>query len=262
MLSFEVDFYGLLFPLAVTPAQHLLAWFTPELRQLVNYSAVDRLAKKTIGTFSNFLEARNNTTLERAGVTDYYPVLLLLGYLPPSAFWTPTRTLTSEENSSDIRTWFTPERRELLNLTKIDKQSHRSRGMLIRYLNKEPHLTLKILGQKVYYPVLQLVGFVPPSQTPVSEVPFISAAAAQHLLTWFTPERRALITTTYLDKLAHQPDDTFSRFLAGHRNSGLPLSSIQDYYQALRPLGYRPDLDLSQDESVRRHLLEQRNLAE
>jgi hypothetical protein len=239
----------------VTPTQHIKAWFTPDLRQLVNCSAVDRQANKAIGTFSKFLSGRNNTTLERAGVRDYYPVLLLLGYLPPSAFWTPNRALTREETSSDIRTWFTPERIELLNLTGIDKKSQISRGFLIRYLNNEPNMTLKNVGKQIYYPSLQLFGFVPPSSTTLTKAPVISTEAAEHLLTWFTPERRLRISLEGIDDLAQQPADTFSRFLAGVGT--LLESRIHGYYAALRPVGYRPDLDLSRDESVQAHLLSQ-----
>jgi hypothetical protein len=239
----------------VTPAQHIKEWFTPELRHLINCSEVDRQAGKNVGTFSKFLGGRHHTTLEFVGVHDYYPVLLLLGYLAPSEYWTPLRALTPEETSSDIKTWVTPIRRKLLNLTGIDIKSGVSRGFLIRYLNNEPNITLKYVGKEVYYPSLQLFGFVPPSSTPQVTTPLISAEAAEHLLTWFTPERRERISLMGIDARAEQPDNIFSRFLAGI--GSLPQQSVHGYYAALRPVGYRPDLDLSRDESVQTYLLEQ-----
>jgi hypothetical protein len=77
--------------------------------------------------------------------------------------------------------------------------------------------------------------------------------SAQHLLTWFTPERRQIINALGLDRAAKRPDGTFSRFLARQRYMTLERVGVAEYYPALRLLGYRPDLDLSQDESVQRH---------
>jgi len=101
-------------------------------------------------------------TLDRVGLVEFYPYLRLVGYLPPSAIWEPTTPLTAAETSTDLRTWFTPLRRELISRRAVDLLSHRPLGVLNRYLNGEPNITFKIVGIESYYPTMQLVGFVPP----------------------------------------------------------------------------------------------------
>ena len=76
------DICGLHFPVTVTPAQHLLTWFTPERRLLINALSFDKLASRPYGTLSRFLVRAKYMTLERAGVHEYYPMLRLLGYHP------------------------------------------------------------------------------------------------------------------------------------------------------------------------------------
>jgi len=100
--------------------------------------------------------------MEQAGLEDYYPLLRLVGYLPPSDIWEPTAPLTDDEASSDLRTWFTPLRRELISRRAVDLLSERPLGVLNRYLNKEQHVTFKIVSIEGYYPTLKLLGFVPP----------------------------------------------------------------------------------------------------
>lgn len=239
----------------VTPAQHLLAWFTPERRKLINSSALDRQAKRPIGNFSRFLAAGTRITFEHTDLTCYYPVLQLIGYLPPIEFWTPARHLKGAERSTNIRRWLTPERRDLINFRQLDALSNRPLGVFSRYLNNEPHLTFKIIGLQVYYPMLELLGYVPPTEisTKLSEASL--SPAAQHLLTWCTPERRGVINAVGIDHAAGQQAGCFARLLAGQP---LPAGvEVGDYYTIFRLLGYRPDLDLSQDEGVQRHRLEQ-----
>lgn len=159
----SIDFCGLPYTEAVTPAQHLLAWFTPERRRLINASAVDRLAKKSVGVFSKFLKGNRYMTFERSGVAAYYPVLHLIGYLPPPELWQPKQP--EQPPSSNLREWFTPERRALVNMKQLDLMSERPVGVLSRYLNGETHMTFKIVGPTGYYPMLALLGFVPPLST-------------------------------------------------------------------------------------------------
>ena len=62
-----------------------------------------------------------------------------------------------------------------------------------------------------------------------------------HLRLWFTPERKALIRGTALDRLASCPTGTFSRFLAN--DPEVPLTRlIYLYYPALTLLGYAPPI--------------------
>lgn len=68
----------------LTPAEHLRAWFTPERRKLISARAVDVLAGRPIGTFHRFLTGVPHVTLGRTGLTVYYPILRLIGYVPPS----------------------------------------------------------------------------------------------------------------------------------------------------------------------------------
>lgn len=103
-------------------------------------------------------------SMELIGLHDYYPLLRLVGYLPPKHIWEPPTPLTAEESSSDLRTWFTPLRRELINRSAIEKLSERPLGVLSRYLKHEPHITFKIASLKAYYPVLELIGFIPPGE--------------------------------------------------------------------------------------------------
>lgn len=77
--------------------------------------------------------------------------------------------------------------------------------------------------------------------------------AAEHLLTWFTPERRNFIKALNLDRAVGRPEGTLSRFLAREKYMTLERVGVATYYPALRLLGYSPDLDLSQDESVIRY---------
>lgn len=101
-------------------------------------------------------------TLERVGLQEYYPLLRLVGYLPPSHVWEPTTPLSDDEMSTDLRTWFTPLRRELISRRAVDRLSQRPLGVLNRYLHGEPNITFKIVGIEGYYPTMQLLGFVPP----------------------------------------------------------------------------------------------------
>jgi hypothetical protein len=103
-------------------------------------------------------------TMEQAGLLEYYPLLYLVGYLPPSSVWEPTVPLTAEETSTDLRTWFTPLRRELISRRAVDRLSGSPLGVLNRYLNQEKHITFKIKGIQGYYPVLKLLGYKPPKE--------------------------------------------------------------------------------------------------
>jgi hypothetical protein len=147
----------------VTPAQHLLTWATPERRQLLNGLAFDRLANRPRCTFARFLKKEKWVTMEKAGLIEYYPLLRLVGYLPPKDVWEPTEPLTAEETSSDLRTWFTPARRELISRHAADRLSGRPPGVLNRYLHNETHITFKIIGLSSYHQTLSLLGFKPPN---------------------------------------------------------------------------------------------------
>ena len=129
----------------MTPPQHLLAWFTPARRQLIVGSAIDILAHRPRGSFARFLDSDSDTTFERIDLTPYYPVLQLLGYLPPGDVWVPRRALTPAETSTDIREWFTPERRKFVNFRALDSMAKRPLGVFGRYLGKEQHVTFKII---------------------------------------------------------------------------------------------------------------------
>jgi hypothetical protein len=150
--------------LTVSPVQHFLAWLTPERKQLLNGLAFDRNANRALPRFSRFMKRDKWMTFERAGLLEYYPLLRLVGYLPPSDVWEPTEPLSDDEASTDLRTWFTPLRRELISRRAVDRLSHRPLGVLNRYLNGEPGLTFKIVGIEGYYPVMALLGFIPPEE--------------------------------------------------------------------------------------------------
>lgn len=150
--------------LTVSPVQHFLAWLTPERKQLLNGLAFDRNAGNVSVKFSRFMKRDKWRTLERVGMLEYYPLLRLVGYLPPSDVWEPTTPLSDAEASTDLRTWFTPLRRELISRRAVDRLSKGPLGVLNRYLNGEPNLTLKIVGIERYYPVLRLLGYVPPGE--------------------------------------------------------------------------------------------------
>lgn len=139
-----------------------MAWATPERRQLLNGLAFDRLAGRAPTTLARLMSGQKWVTMERAGLQEYYPYLRLVGYLPPSSVWEPTEPLTSAETSSDVRTWFTALRRQLISRRAVDRLSGCPLGVLNRYLNSEKHITFKIKGIQGYYPVLQLLGFLPP----------------------------------------------------------------------------------------------------
>lgn len=69
--------------------------------------------------------------------------------------------------------------------------------------------------------------------------------AATHLLEWFTPHRKLLISSRALDSLAGRPLGTFSRFLAGQKGFTFTRAKISAYYPFLKELGYLPpDLTL------------------
>ena len=68
---------------AVTPSEHLLAWFTPARRKLISTRALDAEAGAPLGTFSRFLKGERHVTFRRSGLARYYPALQLLGYVPP-----------------------------------------------------------------------------------------------------------------------------------------------------------------------------------
>ena len=59
-----------------------------------------------------------------------------------------------------------------------------------------------------------MLGFEPQSQH--MDTSFDFSSALEHLLTWFTPERRGFINSAGLDVAAGQPDGTLSQFLAGY----------------------------------------------
>ena len=101
--------------------------------------------------------------MEKVGLHAYYPYLRLVGYLPPSSVWEPQQPLTADEMSTDLRTWFTPLRRELISRRAVDRLSGRPLGVLNRYLHQERHITFKIIGIQGYYPALKLLGFNPPA---------------------------------------------------------------------------------------------------
>ena len=63
---------------------------------------------------------------------------------------------------------------------------------------------------------------------------------ADHLREWFTPVRRALISSRALDKMAGRPLGTFSRFLAGEPHYTLERGAYNDYLPFLALLGYQP----------------------
>lgn len=100
--------------------------------------------------------------MKRTGLLAYYPLLHLVGYLPPSDVWVPQEPLSDEERSSDLRTWFTERRRELISRRAVEVLSERPLGVLNRYLHCEPHIVFKIASIRDYYPPLQLLGFTPP----------------------------------------------------------------------------------------------------
>ena len=77
-------FAGQSFACTLTPAEHLRAWFTPDRRKLISARAVDVLAGRPIGTFHRFLTGVPHVTLGRTGLSVYYPVLALIGYVPPN----------------------------------------------------------------------------------------------------------------------------------------------------------------------------------
>lgn len=237
----------------MTPIQHLLAWLTPARRQLIVGKWLDRYAKRSVGSFARFLDSENNTDFSRVDLTPYYSVLQLLGYLPPGDVWVPRRALTAVETSSDVREWFTPERRKLIRFRALDAMAGRALGVLGRYLGNEQHLTFKIIGIDVYYSALMLLGFEPHHQHMSISNDFV--LASEHLLTWFTPERRGFINSSGLDAAAGQPDGTLSQFLAGYPAGQRQLAGgqLENYYPGLLALGYEPGLDLSKDQSVQRH---------
>lgn len=68
----------------MTPAEHLRAWFTPARTQMISSRAVDILCGRPPGTLSRFLNREKYMTFERIDVSVYYPVLALVGYVPPS----------------------------------------------------------------------------------------------------------------------------------------------------------------------------------
>jgi hypothetical protein len=146
----------------VNPSYHFHAWLTPARWQLLNGLAFDRLANRPLGTFARFMKGDKGRSMQRTGLQDYYPLLRLVGYLPPSDVWQPQEPLTADERSTDLRTWFTPRRRELISRRAVDTLSGRPLGVLNRYLKGEEHITFKIVGIEGYYPTLQLLGFVPP----------------------------------------------------------------------------------------------------
>lgn len=65
-------------------------------------------------------------------------------------------------------------------------------------------------------------------------------AAGQHLLEWFTPTRKKIISCRALDVLAERPVGTFSRFLAQQRGITFTRASLSPYYPFLKELGYEP----------------------
>jgi hypothetical protein len=148
----------------VTPAQHFLAWATPERKQMLNGLAFDRHAGRALETFARFMKQDKWITMERVGLLEYYPFLHLVGYLPPSDVWVPTEALTAAETSTDLREWFTPLRRELISRRAVDRLAGRPLGVLNRYLHGEAHITFKIVGITGYYQTLSLLGFVPPDE--------------------------------------------------------------------------------------------------
>lgn len=79
------DFCGLPFTETVTAAEHLRAWFTDDRRKLISARAVDIMANRPPGTLSRFLAGEKYMTFERADVSQYYPVLRLVGYSPPNS---------------------------------------------------------------------------------------------------------------------------------------------------------------------------------
>jgi hypothetical protein len=64
--------------------------------------------------------------------------------------------------------------------------------------------------------------------------------AAQHLLAWFTEERKKLISSRALDTYAGRPVGTFSRFLARQPGFTFTRTSLRPYYPFLKLLGYEP----------------------
>lgn len=87
-------------------------------------------------------------------------------------------------------------------------------------------------------------GLYTPSREPTNPSRTVDVAA-EHLRAWFTPERRSLISSSALDKLAGRPVGMFSRFLA--RQPHIVLSrgnGLSDYYPWLALLGYQPPLPL------------------
>jgi hypothetical protein len=61
-----------------------------------------------------------------------------------------------------------------------------------------------------------------------------------HLLEWFTPVRRRLISARALDELAGRPLGTFSRFLAGQHGFTFTRARLDVYYPFLAEVGYTP----------------------
>lgn len=65
-------------------------------------------------------------------------------------------------------------------------------------------------------------------------------SAAEHLRAWFTPERRELISTRAVDRLAGRPVGTLARFLAGEKYMTFEKIDISVYYPTLSLVGYVP----------------------
>jgi hypothetical protein len=61
-----------------------------------------------------------------------------------------------------------------------------------------------------------------------------------HLRAWLTPERRALLNCTAIDRLAGRPAGTLSRFAAAQPHVTLRYVGPEDYYPYLKLLGYEP----------------------
>ena len=126
--------------------------------------AFDLLAGRSPRTFGRFMKRNKYVTLERTGLHAYYPFLRLVGYLPPPSIWEPTTPLSDDEMSTDLRRWFTPIRRRLISRQAIEDLCELSNGVLSRYLNNDPHVTFRYASLARYYPILEMVGYVPPSQ--------------------------------------------------------------------------------------------------
>ena len=66
---------------------------------------------------------------------------------------------------------------------------------------------------------------------------------ADHLRSWFTPDRRKLISSRSLDLLAGRPLGTLSRFLSKQKRFTFSRSGLSHYYPFLALLGYQPPSD-------------------